>query len=250
MSTWTEPEGLLVSTTPALLPSPEVILGNSLPPTYKQSATLVPLVEEHIPALYLTLGGPQNAHLYRYLNLDPPGEDSAAFTAWLKNCMGLFFNYTIFKKTENEVDGLGEAVGIIALINPVPSHRRIEIGILFGDKLQRTTAATEVFYLLLKYVFEELGYRRLEWKANSFNESSVKCAKRLGFVMEGVFRNHMILRGRSRDSVWLSAVDGDWEVLKVAFEWWLEESNFEGGVQRRRLEDVREEVKEKTDVLE
>lgn len=117
----------------------------------------------------------------------------------------------------------------------------MEIGsILYAPVLQRTPAATEVQLLLATYVFETLRFRRYEWKCNALNGPSVRAAKRLGFTYEGTFRQHMIVKGRSRDTAWFSMVDGEWARVKRGFEGWLAEENFEGGVQKRRLEEVRE----------
>lgn len=120
-------------------------------------------------------------------------------------------------------------------------NRVIEVGsILYAPALQRTPAATEVQYLLARYVFETLGFRRYEWKCNDLNGPSKRAAGRLGFVYEGLFRRHMVLKGRSRDTAWFSVVDEEWEGVKRGFEGWLDEGNFDGeGRQRRRLEEFR-----------
>jgi RimJ/RimL family protein N-acetyltransferase len=248
-----EPEGPLVSTTPALSPSQTSILGNSLPPTCVQSVTLVPLSESHTKDLYANLGGPQNAHLYRYIP-GGPHSDLASFTEHIKVLIsgGLFFPFTIFKHDSthltnqspegNDVKRLGRAIGIICLMAIVPEHRRIEIGhVVFSPLLQRTTAGTESIYLLMKHCFEDLGHRRVEWKADNLNEPSKRAALRLGFVPEGVFRNHMIVKGRNRDTTWFSVTDGEWPAVKEALEEWLEKSNFDNeGRQKRKLEEIRE----------
>jgi RimJ/RimL family protein N-acetyltransferase len=119
----------------------------------------------------------------------------------------------------------------------VPQHRVIEVGhIVFTAALQRTTAATEAIYLLARYAFDELGYRRLEWKCNSENEPSRRAAVRFGFTYEGTFRQHMIIKGRNRDTAWYSMLDGDWPERKRSFERWLEPGNFdEQGRQKQRL---------------
>ncbi|KAJ4580343.1 hypothetical protein HRR83_003291 [Exophiala dermatitidis] len=123
-----------------------------------------------------------------------------------------------------------------------PNHRVVEVGnILFSPALQRTRAATEAMYLLARYVFEDLGYRRYEWKCDNLNLPSKRAAIRLGFTFEGVFRKHMVYKGRSRDTAWFAMVDEDWPVIKKAFEDWLRDENFdESGRQKRRLEDLRE----------
>lgn len=138
-------------------------------------------------------------------------------------------------------------MGIITYLNIVPEYRSIEIGhVLFSPLLQRTTAATESIYLLMKHAFEDLHYLRVEWKANDLNEPSKRAALRLGFVFEGVFRKHMVVKGRRRDSAWYSVTDDEWFLkgkgsVKDALVKWLDASNFDGeGRQRRKLESFRE----------
>jgi RimJ/RimL family protein N-acetyltransferase len=247
-----EPEGALVSTIPALSPSP-TILRSSLPSTHVQSVTLVPVSESHTKALYPVLGDPENAHIYRYLP-GGPFSDFKSFAEYQKFLIhgGMFFPFTIFKHdpehrssqthlTEGD-EGRGSPIGIITLMNIVPKNRTIEIGhVLFSPLLQRTTAATEAIYLLMKYCFEDLNYRRVEWKANNFNEPSKRAAVRLGFVLEGLFRKHMIVKGRNRDTAFFSVTDDEWmSGVRQALEGWLEKENFDGeGRQLRKLEDIR-----------
>ena len=114
--------------------------------------------------------------------------------------------------------------------------------ILYSPVLQRSRAATETMYLLAKHVFEDLGYRRYEWKCHNLNAPSKRAAERLGFTFEGVFRQHMITKGRNRDTAWFSILDGEWPVVKKGFESWLDEKNFdENGLQRRRLQECRQQ---------
>ncbi len=118
-------------------------------------------------------------------------------------------------------------------------NRVIEVGgIHYSRALQRTTGATEAMYLLARYVFEDLRYRRYEWKCNALNEPSRRAAQRLGFTFEGVFRQHMIVKGNNRDTAWYSMLDSEWPDRKKKFEAWLRPENFrENGTQRKRLED-------------
>ncbi len=131
--------------------------------------------------------------------------------------------------------------GIASYLRITPEHGVIEIGhIWFGTELQRTTAATEAIYLLARHAFDDLGYRRLEWKCNALNEASRRAAERFGFTFEGVFRQHMVVKGRSRDTAWYAIVDGDWPAVRAAFEAWLAPENFDAaGRQRRSLEELR-----------
>ncbi len=109
-----------------------------------------------------------------------------------------------------------------------PAHRVIEVGnILYTPALQRTRAATEAMYLLARHIFEDLGYRRYEWKCNALNQPSRRAALRLGFTFEGIFRQHYIVKGRNRDTAWYSMLDSEWPPNKAAFESWLDPSNFD-----------------------
>ncbi len=116
-------------------------------------------------------------------------------------------------------------------------HRCIEVGsILYSPALQRTRGATEAMYLMARHVFEKLGYRRYEWKCDALNTPSRRAALRLGFEFEGVFRQHMIVKGLNRDTAWFSMLDSEWAARRKAFEDWLAPSNFdETGQQKHAL---------------
>jgi len=131
----------------------------------------------------------------------------------------------------------GQAVGIASLMAIRPEFRVIEVGgIVYSPTLQRTPLATEAQYLLARYAFEDLGYRRYEWKCDALNAASRRAAERLGFAYEGLFRQHMIIKGRNRDTAWFSMLDSEWPARKQAFERWLAPANFdERGRQRTRL---------------
>ncbi|HEY0568165.1 MAG TPA: GNAT family protein, partial [Xanthobacteraceae bacterium] len=138
------------------------------------------------------------------------------------------------------VDRSRRAVGLETLVAIRPDMRAVEVGhIVLGPALQRTPLATEAQYLLARYVFETLGYRRYEWKCNTLNAASYRAALRFGFVFEGIFRNHMISKGRSRDSAWFAMIDTDWPARKAAFERWLAPENFDAaGRQRTSLREL------------
>lgn len=131
-------------------------------------------------------------------------------------------------------------LGIASYLRITPEFGVIEIGhIWFGPPLQRTTAATEAIYLLAAHAFDDLGYRRLEWKCNALNAASRRAAERLGFSFEGVFRNHMVLKGRNRDTAWYAITDADWPPVRNGFQGWLVADNFVGdGTQKRSLGDL------------
>jgi RimJ/RimL family protein N-acetyltransferase len=132
------------------------------------------------------------------------------------------------------------AVGVASYLRIEPLMGVIEVGHLaFSPLLQRRPAATEAMYLMMRRAFDELGYRRYEWKCDSFNAPSCRAAERLGFRYEGTFRQAVVMKGRSRDNAWYSIVDGEWPALRRAFETWLDAANFDGsGAQRRRLGEL------------
>lgn len=226
---------------PALQPDPKVILTG-------QDVELVHLTPEHAPALFEALCGPQNDNLYTWM----PGGPFPDLESFTKHLNFLIDHPSCFPLTVYQIDPSTKAktvVGINALMAIVPANRTIEIGhVLFSPKLQRTAAATEVNYLLMKYAFEDLHYLRVEWKTNNFNEPSKRAALRLGFKFEGLFRKHMVVKGRRRDTVWFSCLDDEWFQerrggVKEGLEKWLRKDNFDGeGKQIKKLEELRDEA--------
>jgi RimJ/RimL family protein N-acetyltransferase len=129
----------------------------------------------------------------------------------------------------------GLAAGYASYMRMEPAHGVVEVGnILMSPTLQRTTAATEAMYLMARHIFEDLGYRRYEWKCNALNEPSRRAALRYGFTFEGIFRQHMISKGRNRDTAWFSMLDHEWLARKKAFESWLAPANFDAAGQQLR----------------
>jgi len=135
----------------------------------------------------------------------------------------------------------GRAVGVANLMRIDPAAGVVEVGgINYSPRLQRRPAATEAMYLLMRRVFDELGYRRYEWKCDSLNEPSRAAALRLGFCYEGLFRQATVYKGRNRDTAWFSIIDREWPSRRTAFEAWLDPANFDSnGVQRRNLQALR-----------
>lgn len=135
----------------------------------------------------------------------------------------------------------GKAVGSLALMRIEPAHGVIEVGhVTFSPLLKQTPLSTEAQFLLMRYVFDTLGYRRYEWKCDSLNAPSRKTAVRLGFQFEGIFRQAIVYKGRNRDTAWHSIIDKEWPLLKQAFEAWLAPANFDdAGRQRQSLTEVR-----------
>jgi RimJ/RimL family protein N-acetyltransferase len=146
-----------------------------------------------------------------------PFADAAEMLAWLEECGRS--DDPLFLTVDAHRAG---PVGMAAFMNIETVQRRLEIGhIWYAPSAQRTEANTEAAYLMMREAFDELGYRRVEWKCDALNERSRAAALRLGFTFEGVFRKHMIVRGRSRDSAWFSLLDDEWPAAKEALERWL-----------------------------
>ncbi|KAJ4377520.1 hypothetical protein N0V83_000345 [Neocucurbitaria cava] len=205
-----------------------------------QYTTIVPIYPDHAADLYELVKGEGNASLFDYLFDDPPDSlDSFRASLAKKAATTNPWTYTILKQESPE--GKARAVGIVSLMRMDLNNRVIEVGsILYTPALQRTPAATEAMYLLARYVFETLGFRRYEWKCNSLNQPSRRAAARLGFTYEGTFRQHMIARGRNRDTAWFSMLDSEWPSVKQAMRGWLDSENFDAdGKQKRKLEEFR-----------
>jgi RimJ/RimL family protein N-acetyltransferase len=171
--------------------------------------------------------------LWTYLGYGPFA-DQASFTAWLaeraKETDPLFFAVIDLAS--------GRASGVVSYLRITPAQGVIEIGhIWFTPVLQRSRQATEAIYLMARQVFEVWGYRRLEWKCDSLNAPSRRAAARFGFAFEGVFLQHLIVKGRNRDTAWFAMLDREWPEIRAGFERWLEPGNFDaGGTQKRSLQ--------------
>ncbi|KAA8651067.1 hypothetical protein EYZ11_010219 [Aspergillus tanneri] len=234
------PLGPPVSQPTALRPSSAAVLEG-------RTVRLINLRPEHADHLFPLVGGNDAtiASLWTYM-LDGPWNDIEAFrsavTAKSKLTDPCFFAI--------QDSSTGRVLGQLSLMNIVPEHLRVEIGsVLFSPALQRTTGATEAVYLLIQYAVEILGYRRVEWKCNALNQASQNAAVRLGFSFEGVFRQHMVLKGRSRDTAWYSILKEEWEQknIKKALELWLREANFDAeGRQKKGLVEIRKELEDLT----
>jgi RimJ/RimL family protein N-acetyltransferase len=166
-----------------------------------------------------------------------PFKDQDEFTRWLQDRAAT--NDPLFYALVDRA--AGEARGMASYLRMEPQHGVIEIGhIWFAPALQRTRAATEAIFLLARHAFDDLGYRRLEWKCDSLNSPSRRAAERFGFTYEGVFRQHMVVKGRNRDTAWYSITGVEWPSRREAFEAWLSAENFDaGGAQRRSLAEIR-----------
>lgn len=189
---------------------------------------------EQADELFGVFAGGDDARDWLYLPYGPfPDRDT--FAAWYAATCGgedpLFF---VIREAETR-----RAVGLASFLNINRRMGCIEVGhIHFSPSLQCSAAATEAMYLMMKRVFE-CGFRRYEWKCDSFNERSRRAAQRFGFSFEGVFRQHYVVKGRNRDTAWYACIDREWPELRAAYEAWLSPENFDGeGRQRRRLTEL------------
>ncbi len=162
-----------------------------------------------------------------------PFDSVADYRAWIAaTCLGddPLFHAIVERAT-------GRALGVASYLRIVPAVGVIEVGhINFAPPLQRTAMATEAMFLMMRRVFDELGYRRYEWKCDAINAGSRRAAERLGFTFEGVFRQATIYKGRNRDTAWYAIIDRDWPAIRSAYEAWLAPDNFDAnGVQQERL---------------
>ena len=215
---------------PALLPAASTLTGQ-----YVRLERLDPA--RHVDDLWAAMQGPDaDPLMWTYMGYGPFAQ-RGDFADWLSRLSDgadpLF--YTVMDNAS------GIALGLLSYLNLAPAHGSIEIGhVCFGHAMQRSVQATETIYLLARYAFE-LGNRRLEWKCDNANLRSRRAAERFGFTHEGVFRQHLIRKGRNRDTAWFSLLDHEWPVMQDAFERWLAPANFaEQSQQRQRLQDLRE----------
>lgn len=220
-----DPEVAIPGWTPRPVPQPVALRG--------RWCRLEPLGPQHADTLFAASSAPGAQERFRYLPEPPP--DRTAFDAWLdaavRSADPLFF--AVLDATT------GRAEGRQSLLRTVEAHGVTEIGhILWGPAISRTRVATEALYLFARYVFDDLGYRRFEWKCNALNAPSRRAALRFGFSFEGVFRQHMVVKGHNRDTAWFAMTDGDWAWLAPAYAAWLAEDNFTAdGTQRTALAD-------------
>lgn len=190
--------------------------------------------ERHLHNLYDVYSEDVEGILWTYMAVGP-FQSADELRAWMEPACATedpLFHALIDLST-------GKAVGIAALMRVRPSVGVIEVGsITYSRRLQRTTLATEAMFLLMTRVFDELGYRRYEWKCDSLNAASRRAAERLGFSFDGVFEQAIVYKGRNRDTAWYSILNRDWPSLKSAYQKWLDEENYDNaGKQKRKLQD-------------
>jgi RimJ/RimL family protein N-acetyltransferase len=208
------PVGPPVNVTPARLPEPITLQG--------RFGTVARLdAKRDAAGLWQALR--DHGEVWTYISSAGPFADEAAFAAWLADREKLQdpYFFTVLDRDRH-------AIGLLALMAIRPDMRIVEIGsIVYSPQLQRTPLATETQYLLARYAFETLGYRRYEWKCNALNAASRRAALRLGFTFEAIFRQHMVTKGCNRDTAWFSMIDSEWPERKRHFERWLTPDNFD-----------------------
>lgn len=219
------PIGPRIDVTPARRPERVVLDGR-----YGRLEPLDP--DRHAAALFAAATAPGAAARHRYLFADVP-DDEATYRRSLDH-QARTSDPLVFAVVDRAT---GRAEGQQSLMRITPEHRSIEIGsILWGPAIARTRIATEANFLFARYAFDTLGYRRYEWKCDALNAPSRRAALRFGFQFEGVFRRHLIVKGRSRDTAWYAITDDDWPRLRAAYQRWLDPGNFDAdGVQRSAL---------------
>ena len=193
-------------------------------------------VTQHAEALHAANALDREGRIWTYLPYGP-FPTAELYAGWVESHQDrddpLF--YTIVDRSSER------PLGVASYLRIVPEMGVIEVGHLcYSPALQRTVAATEAMYLMMRRVFDELHYRRYEWKCDALNAPSRSAAERLGFRYEGIFRNAVVSKGRNRDTAWYSIIDSEWPELRGAFEAWLSPDNFHAsGEQRRSLAELR-----------
>ena len=201
-----------------------------------QYCRLEPLSLQHADALFAAHQQAADTRNWTWLLREPEGsvEEYRQWIAGVESLQDPLHFAVIDIPTQ-------QPVGSLALMRIEPNHGVMEVGhVHFSPLLSRTPASTEAQWLLMRYAFETLGYRRYEWKCNSFNDPSRRAALRLGFQFEGRFRQALVIKGHNRDTDWFSIIDGEWPALDRAFQAWLAADNFTAdGKQRQSLEAFR-----------
>lgn len=184
-------------------------------------------VDKHANDLFEVYSSP--LHYWTYLPLEPFNDKNAfiKYLAEIEVSKDPYYFSIIDVQTQ-------KAIGTFALMRIDPKNRVIEVGwVIYSSTLQKTKIGTEAQFLLAEYVFEQLKYRRYEWKCDSLNEPSNQAAKRLGFSFEGTFRQALVYKGRTRDTNWYSMLDCEWENRKARFQRWLSDDNFDANGQQK-----------------
>ncbi|WP_231263300.1 GNAT family N-acetyltransferase [Nocardioides alpinus] len=220
-----QPLGRPVDWTPATAPASDTVLTGA-------GVRLEPIGPQHVDDLYAALCRTDDDALWTYLVWERPRtrDELTSIVEQMVDAPAAVAFAIVPVET-------GRAAGFCSLMRIDPAMGSIEVGgIALGRQLQRSRAATEAMALLMRHAFDELGYRRYEWKCDSLNGASRRAAIRLGFIWEGRFRNALVYKGRNRDTDWFSITDLEWPRVRQALDDWLDDSNFDDmGRQRVRL---------------
>jgi RimJ/RimL family protein N-acetyltransferase len=214
--------------TPRQIPSKQKMQG--------QYCTLEKLdIDKHADKLFEVFQHHDDEGAWTYLSVGP-FQKAEEFKAWLVKA-SLNDEIVFYVILEEETD---LPIGLAGYLSINIQHGSIEVGCLhYSNLLKKTPAATEAMFLMMQYAFDELGYRRYQWKCNSLNIASCAAAGRLGFTFEGIFRQCSIVKGYNRDTAWFSIIDSEWTALKAKFEKWLSPDNFdEAGQQKVKLQEI------------
>ena len=192
--------------------------------------------EIHEQGLFAIVGGKKNARLWDYVSVGPYLDPATFQKSFAETCVEKGWETKVIHEMVS-----GKVLGMFSFLRIRQQHGSIEIGcVVFGYALQRTLKATEALLLMARHVFDDLGYRRYEWKCDTQNLASSRAAMRFGFTYEGTFRNDMVSKGHSRDTAWYSITDAEWPAVCAALDAWLAPQNFDpDGTQIKRLEDMR-----------
>ena len=221
LNEYDQPVGDLLSEwSPRLPPAPVTLEGRYV--------DVEPLGVHHAADLLRAVCGPDDRSLWTYRPTEPPA-DLGEMTGLVERTLAdpSLLTFALVPRGR-------AAEGIASYTRIDPTTGQVEVaGVLYARSLQRTRAATEAIHLLMRHAFDDLGYRRFEWKCDSLNEPSRRAAARLGFAYEGRFRNHMITKGRNRDTDWFTVIDTEWPAVRAAHERWLDPANFDADGRQR-----------------
>ena len=195
--------------------------------------------DAHGDGLFASIAGAGNAAIWDYMPIGP-FTDLAAFRRTFEHVCDRFgWETLVFKRTRDH-----QIVGMASYMRIREEHGSAEVGcVAFSDALKRTAEASEAMYLMAAHVFDELGYRRYEWKCHNENKASKRAALRFGFAFEGIFRNDMVLDGENRDTAWYAMTDTDWPSVKAGYEAWLSPNNFDSdGWQKQKLATTQKRI--------
>lgn len=216
--------------TPRPRPEPSVLVGGHV--TLERYD-----VARHGQALWDALGGKAVNELIRYFP-NPVYTEPQQLIDWISNNQRENITMVYRGNADGQICGMATYMRIDA------ANGVCEVGsIAHAPRIQRSIISTEAQFLMMRHVFDDLGYRRYEWKLNNLNQPSHTAARRFGFQFEGVFRNHIVAKGLNRDTAWYAIIDSEWPLIKAAFEHWLHSDNFDSNnVQIERLEAIREKL--------